>query len=69
MRWLRSLPAGLAELGICCIQGIAGRAGHCTKARRPISIAVTMAIVTWRVVLLPMVTVVATSMASAMTAK
>ncbi|ARV19567.1 hypothetical protein AEP_02641 [Curvibacter sp. AEP1-3] len=66
---LRGLSAGLAELGICCIQGVAGCTGDSTKDWRPISIAVAMATMTWRVVLLPMMTMVVATVASAMAAK
>jgi hypothetical protein len=66
---LCGLSAGLAELGICCIQGVAGCTGDSTKARRPIPIVIAMAAVTWRVVLLPMVAVMVTAVASAMAAK
>jgi hypothetical protein len=59
----------LAELGICCIQGVAGRTGDSTKAWRPISIAIAMATVTWRVVLVSMVAVMVTAVACAMAAK
>lgn len=66
---LRGLPAGLAELGICCIQGVAGCASDSTKVRRPTPVAVAMATVTWRVVLLSMMAMVVATVTAAMAAE